>query len=152
MADFSAVTSSATALPSGFVAMLTAFIGVAIVLGIILWIYFSLAYMAMAKKAKQDTPGLAWIPFVGPAIVAYLASRMHWWPWLLLIGFLIPFVNVIAILVFGVYSIIWQWKLFEKIGKPGWWALICLGGVIPFLGLLFSLAYLVLIGVAAWSK
>jgi hypothetical protein len=36
----------------------------------------------------------------------------------------------------------WQWKMFEAIKKPGWWALICLITPINF----------ILYGVAAWSE
>jgi len=77
---------------------------------------------------------------------------MHWWPWLMLILLIIPIVNFVAMLIFGVYSLIWTWKLFEKIGKPGWWVLIAVGGAIPWLGIFFSIAWLVLVGLAAWTK
>jgi hypothetical protein len=36
------------------------------------------------------------------------------------------------------------WILFEMAGKPGWWALLIIPSIIPFVGLLFSLAFLVL--------
>jgi hypothetical protein len=112
-----------------------------LVIGVILWIYMGLTFSAMAKKAKLSTPGLAWIPFVGPAIIAYQASEMHWWPWLLIIGMFIPILNFLFSLAFGVFFIIWQWKLFEKIGKPGWWSILC---IISPLNLIFW-------GIGAWS-
>lgn len=106
------------------------------------YVYMSLAFMAIAKKAKLKTPGLAWIPGIGPEIIAYQTSKMHWWPWLLLIGYLIPFVSGLFGIVFAVFGVIWQWKMFEAVKKPGWWALL---SIIPIVGL-------VMVGVAAWSK
>lgn len=106
------------------------------------YIYSSLAFMAVARKAKQTSPGLAWIPGVGPTIIAFRAAKMHWWPWILLAGFIIPVVGFIAGIVFIVFSVIWQWKMFEAVKRPGYWALLSLIPVVNF----------VLIGIAAWSK
>ncbi len=137
-----ATSLSNDGLTSGLIGLIFAFLFIFFILMAVLYIYTSLAYFAVAKKARLKTPGLAWIPAVGPMIIAYQSSNMHWWPWLLLIGFLIPFVGIIAIIIFAVYSVIWHWKMFETIGKPGWWAILSL---IPIVNL-------VLIGIAAWSK
>ena len=126
----------------GLFAMFAGMIVVFLIILVAIWIYMSLAFTAIAKKANLSSPGIAWIPGLGPAIIAYRTSQMHWWPWLLLIGLIIPFVNFIAMIIFGVYAIIWQWKMFEAIGKPGWWALICL--ITP--------VNLVMYGIAAWSN
>jgi hypothetical protein len=107
-----------------------------------LYIYMSFAFMAIAKKAKLKNPGLAWIPGVGPTIIAYQTSKMHWWPWLLLIGTLIPAIGGLFSLAFFVFTIIWMWKMFEAIKQPGWWSIFIL--IFPI--------WLVFIGVAAWSK
>ncbi|MDG5816830.1 hypothetical protein QA601_17165 [Chitinispirillales bacterium ANBcel5] len=105
------------------------------------YIYISFAFMVIGKKAKLSHPGLAWIPGLGMFIVAFQASKMHWWPWLLLIGFLIPFVNVVALILFLVYSIIWDWKMFQAINKPGWLALLLFVPIVNF----------VIMGIAAWE-
>ena len=126
----------------GIWAAIMAMIVVFIFIAIGLWVYLSFAFMAIAKKAKLKSPGLAWIPGVGPLIIAYQTSKMSWWPWLLLIGYLIPFVSSLFGLAFAVFAVIWQWKMFEKIKYPGWWAILCL---IPVVNL-------VLYGIAAWSK
>ena len=106
-----------------------------------IYVYTSFAYMAIARKAKLSSPGLAWIPGIGPLIITYKASKMHWWPWLLFIGFIIPFVNFIAIIIFEVFAIIWLWKTFQAVKRPGWWAIVSL---IPVVNL-------ILLGIAAWS-
>ncbi len=123
-------------------ALIAGMILISIIVAIGLYIYTSFAFMAIAKKAKQKNPGLAWIPGVGPLIIAYQTSKMHWWPWLLLIGCLIPFLGWIATMTFWVFSIIWMWKMFEKVKKPGWWAILM---IIPIVGL-------IMVGIAAWSK
>jgi hypothetical protein len=129
-------------LGAGVLALIMGVIVVAIIIAIGLYIYISFAFMGIGRKAKLTTPGLAWIPLVGPAIIAFQSSKMHWWPWLLIIGMFIPFIGFVFSIIFAVFGIIWQWKMFETIKRPGWWALICL---IPVVNL-------VMYGIAAWSK
>jgi len=150
--DLSGLSGTDASMLGPLMAMFIGMLVIIIPLMIALWIYMSLAFTAIGKKAKLSSPGIAWIPGLGPLINSFRISKMHWWPWLLFIGFIIPIVNIVCMLIFGVYSFIWMWKTFEAINKPGWWVLISLGGVIPYAGVLFSIAYLVLIGIAAWSK
>ena len=109
---------------------------------IALYVYMSLAFVAIAKKAKISSPGIAWIPGIGPLIIAFRTSEMHWWPWLLLIGYIIPIIGFIPLIIFSVFAIIWMWKMFEAIKKPGWWAIL----------MLIPVVNLIMIGIAAWSK
>ncbi|MBS3083668.1 hypothetical protein J4423_02585 [Candidatus Pacearchaeota archaeon] len=118
------------------------FIFIFLVIVFALYVYLSFAYYAIAKKARLSSPGLAWIPFVGPSIIAYQTSEMHWWPWLLLIGFMIPFVGSVVGIVFTVFTVVWRWKMFESIGRPGWWSIL----------MLIPIVNLILLGIAAWSK
>lgn len=131
----------------GFLAFLATIMIFVVLFLVALYVYMSFAYMAIAKKNKQSSPGIAWIPGVGPSIIAYRAAKMHWWPWLLIIGIFIPvsFISTICAIAFGVFNVIWHWKLFEAIKKPGWWSIFM---IIPVLNIVFY----VLIGVAAWSK
>jgi magnesium-transporting ATPase (P-type) len=115
---------------------------VSIIVFIGLYVYLGFAFMTIGKKAKLSNPALAWIPGVGPLIIAFQASKMPWWPWLLLIGVIIPAIGGLFSLAFSVFAVIWQWKMFEKIKYPGWWAILAL---VPVLNL-------VLYGIAAWSK
>ena len=145
---------------------LFAFLAITFFIGIAIYIYTSFAFMAIGKKVKLKTPGLAWIPGVGPMIIAFQSAKMPWWPWLLLSSILIMWIPIFgwivggaALLLFSVYSYIWTWKMFEAVKKPGWWALAPLVSVfsfIPLIGIIFSVAgsigFLVLLGIAAWSK
>jgi hypothetical protein len=129
-------------LTSGLLALIMGMIVVFVIIAIALYLYLSFAFMAIGRKAKLSSPELAWIPGVGPAIIAFQTSKMHWWPWLLIIGTFIPLVGFIFSITFAVFVIIWEWKMFETIKRPGWWALLCLIPIVNF----------VLIGIAAWSK
>ena len=119
-----------------------AFIGIFIAVAVIFYLYLSFAFMSIAKKVGKPNPGLAWIPGIGPMIVANRISGMHWWPLLLFIGIFIPYLNFIAGPVFSVFSLIWMWKTFKVLGKPGWWTIL----------LFIPLVNFIIIGIAAWSK
>jgi|WetSurMetagenome_2_1015567.scaffolds.fasta_scaffold489623_2 hypothetical protein len=106
------------------------------------YIVNSWAFMSLGKKVKYSTPGLAWIPVVGPALISSKTAKMHWWPILLLIGFWIPFVGNLLVLAFTVFSIIWLYHTYEKINRPGWWAILM---ILPVVGL-------VMLCIAAWGK
>jgi len=107
---------------------------VLIALGILLYVYFAMAYMKLAQKIGYAKPWLAWIPVANIFLYPILAGQ-HW-----AMGFLmfVPLVNVI-------YIFIWHWKIFEKVGRPGWWILL---NLIPLLG---ALIFIALLGVAAWG-
>lgn len=127
---------------SGLIALIMGALLAIAIISVLVWTYISFAFMAIGKKAKYPTPGIAWIPLVGPALITAKAAKMHWWPILLLIGIIIPIVGGLFALAFAVFSIIWLWKTYEVIGKPGWWAILM---IIWPVGLIF-------LGIAAWSK
>jgi len=131
------ITDGAGLMALGLIVVLLVFVFL-----LAIYVYTSFAYMAIARKAKDKMPGLAWIPSVGPALIAFRSAGMHWWPWLLLIGIVIPYVGFLALIAFAVFNVVWHWKLFEKLGRPGWWAILT---CIPIVNL-------VMIGIAAWGK
>ncbi|MEK6889453.1 MAG: hypothetical protein AABW80_05095 [Nanoarchaeota archaeon] len=130
-------------LPLVIATLIASFFVLILLIGIALYIYTSLAFMSIAKRTKcKYSPGIAWIPAVGPSLISSNIAKMHWWPILLLIGAFIPFIGIIFSLVLVVYSTIWMWKTFEALERPGWWAIL---SFIPVLNL-------VLLGIAAWGK
>jgi hypothetical protein len=146
---FPALTGAEAGVLGGGLAALLMF-GFAIVIFLVIlflaiYVYMALAMMAIAKKTNNEPAWLAWIPVANLYLMSKIA-KMHWWPMLLLIAFPIPFLNVFAMLAFAVFMFIWMWKIFEAVGRPGWWALL---GLIPFAG---GIIVLVLLGVAAWGK
>jgi len=128
--------------PEAIIGLIASMFLIFLVISVVMYVFMGFAFMSIAKKAKLPTPGLAWIPGVGPLIIAYQASKMHWWPWLLLIGSVIPFLNFFTGLAFMVFAIIWLWKTFEAVNKPGWFALLSIIPIVNF----------IVIGIAAWSK
>ena len=172
-----------------------------------LFVYLAFAHMKIAKRAGQSdgVAGTAWILGLGPVIIPYIISGMHWWPWLILtlgvfvvyigaaltvmaafqsmllggslgsliFGGLFMILGIIMLVIFSIFTIIWTWKMYKAVGRPGWWALLpvllgILGYLLTFVGdfaLLAALAlvgsllivvagilYLVFIGVAAWGS
>lgn len=133
------------ALAAMFGGLLLLFAGLLILFVIILiavYVYTSLAFTAIARKVKYPSPAIAWIPFIGPLLITSKTAKMHWWPILLLILIPIPFLGSAAMIAVMVFSILWLWKTYEKMRRPGWWALF---NLIQPVGLIF-------IGIAAWSK
>ena len=129
-------------LGAGLGAFIMTFLVVILIFSALLWVYTSLAFVAIAKKGGYSKPNLAWIPLVGPLIISSQIAKMHWWPILLILLEGVPFVSAVSNLVLMVFAIIWLWKTFEIIGKPNWWAILML---IPFVNF-------IILGVVAWSK
>jgi uncharacterized membrane protein YhaH (DUF805 family) len=117
-----------------------------LIFAIALYIYSSLAFMAIAKKAGYPHPGIVWIPIIGTLIVTANIAKMHWWPILLLLLTWIPYAGIVFSIAVLIFSIIWMWKTFEAVKKPGWWILL---NFIPLVG---TIVFLILLGIAAWSK
>ncbi len=133
-------------IPVGLIAMMAGMIVITIIVSIGIWIYTSLAAAAIGRREKVDKPNLAWIPGLGPALIFRKIAKMHWWPFLLLIGLIIPILNTFAMIAFLVFYYIWWWKTTEARKMPGWIVLLTL---IPGLGGLWGL---VLMGLLAWNK
>lgn len=133
---------------------------------LLLYVYISLVYTFIGRRAKVYHYGVAWVPAIGPALVSARAAQMGSWPILLLVAALLstvaqalmmftPFamysfalisLNYILVAVFTVFWFIWTWKMFRAVNRPGWWSLV---NLVPFLG---WAAFLIFLGVAAWGK
>jgi len=120
-------------------------IALAIICLLAFYVYTSLALMTIAKKLKYKKAWLAWIPIANISMILQLGG-FHW-AWVFLI--LIPIVGWIALAVLLVISF---WKIFEKRKYPGWLALLPLVGMIPKIGGLANLAFLIILGFVAWGK
>jgi hypothetical protein len=167
----------------------------AIVIIFALYIYLSLAYSKIGSKTKLNSPGIAWAP-MGSLAVIFESSKLHWWPFLMLtIGYILGYIIIVfylvissstiiyylgigiliaTTLIFAIMSIIWHWKTYEAIEKPGWWILVpVISGIVGFVAtyigtkeigssiistiglimiILGGIAHLIFIGIAAWSE
>lgn len=126
-------------------ALIGAFVMLAAVVGVILYVYKSLALYAIARKLKHKNPWLAWIPFADGAMILQL-GKFHW-AWIFLV--LIPFLGWIALFVLIIISF---WRIFEKRKYPGWLALIPILMCVPAFGFLACIAFLIILGIVAWRK
>ncbi|MDA3836660.1 MAG: hypothetical protein PF542_03480 [Nanoarchaeota archaeon] len=121
-----------------FVGIMIFFISMII---IAFYVYTALAWQTIAKKSGYKRPWLAWIPLANIAMILELGG-FHW-AWVFLAAtIVIPFVGIIGVLALVVLSIIAHWRIFEKIGYPGWLAILSL----------INIAYLIIIGIVAWEK
>ena len=108
------------------------------------YIYTSLALMTIAKKLSHPRPWLAWIPFANTALILQMGG-FHW-AWVFL--FLVPFAGWTVLIALSTIS---MWRVFEKRNYPGALALFQLGGFIPYISLLLTLTFLILLGFVAWK-
>ena len=128
---------------------------------IAIYVLTSLVFVNLAKRLGQDSPGLAWIPTVGPLIIAFKASKMQIWPWYLLIfGFALIFSPIfgllailffllafVALMIFEVYSIIWRFKMVKELGKSQDWTVIFV-----ILTIMIPIGALIMLATVAWGK
>jgi hypothetical protein len=135
--DFSAIT--------GMMAFFAAFFIIFLVVALVAYIYMALTMMKTAQKIKVGPAWLAWIPVANVYLMLKM-GKQPWWPMLLMIGFIIPFVNFIAAIVLMIFVIMSEWKICEQRKRPGWWAIIT---IIPFVGGIWSI---ILWGILAWGK
>ncbi len=147
----------ASGFASGFAGGFMLVIVLVILLG--LYIYTSIVYMCLARKTGESPAWLAWIPVANIYLWAKIA-RVHWWP---IVFVLLPVLTVLLIIV-GVYSLtlvalswlgvivwvfvsfFWHIKIFDRVGRPEWWALSLF---LPGMG---SILFLIFLGMAAWGK
>ena len=115
-----------------------------VIIIIAVWIYTSLAWQTIGKKLRHKNPWLAWIPFARTGLVLSLGKFHRAWAFL----YLIP---ILGWTVLAVLCIIARWRIFEIRNYSGWLALVPLAGIIPFLGGLAGIAYLIILGIVAWK-
>ncbi len=118
---------------------------IAATIAIGLYVYSSLAWMKIAKKKNHPYPWLAWIPVANISLLLQLGG-FHW-AWVFLI--LIPLLGWIPL---QVLLIIANWKVFESLNYPGWWALAQLISWFPYVGLIGVIFYLIVLGIVAWGE
>jgi hypothetical protein len=124
-------------------ALIAALFIFAVIFFIALYIYFALAWRAIARKRGYKHPWLAWVPVAN--IAMWLQMGGFSWAWIFLM--IIPIAGWIAVFVLFLIS---TWKVFEKLKYPGW---LGLSPLLSVLGHGFGfLAYGIIIGIVAWKK
>ncbi len=126
-------------------AMIIPMLIIIFILGIGIYIYFAICWQKIAKKLKHKKSWLAWIPIANESLILQLGGFN--WAWIFLI--LVPILGWITL---AVLTIIAQWRIFEKRKYPGALSLVMLGGFIPYIGILASIASMIILGFVAFKK
>lgn len=153
------------------------FVAALVTIGV--YVFMGLALMNIGKKAglKENVAGLAWTPAIGFVILSFVISGTPWWLWIIIsAGFVLSFLALLSPILGGILYVLWGlaligivlmwlWKMYEAVKKPGWWAIVAPAGMIlgsiilffaPVIGgiinVLAGLSFFVLLGLAAWTK
>jgi hypothetical protein len=97
--------------------------------GFLLYVYFAVTLMIIARKTNTPGAGLAWLPILNLYLMCKIGRRPAWW---MLLCF-VPLLNLVAL------AMLWM-SIAEVGGKPAWTGALA---IIPFVGLVIP-AYLAL--------
>ena len=122
----------------GLFAMMAGLIVGFLVVGLILYIYTSLAVMKIAKRNKTENAWMAWVPILNIYLIVKMAKLPGWW-FLAVLALFVPFIGGVAFAAAGAY---WWWKICESLKKPGWMSLL----------MLIPIVNLVILGILAWGE
>lgn len=90
---------------------------------IILYVVVALSLMRIAKRTNTPNAWFAWIPILNLILMLQIAKRPMWW----LIFFLVPFINIVGIVL---QFVIWV-DIAKLLGKQVWVGI--LAGLIPII-------------------
>lgn len=107
-----------------------AFLVVFLVIGLVFYVYISLALQTIAKKTNTENAWLAWIPIVNIILMLNIAKKPLWW----ILLCIVPLVNIV------IYIIVWM-AIAEARGKPNWWGILL---IVPIVGIIVP-------GYLAWA-
>jgi len=103
---------------------------IGVVIGVILYIYFSYSLQVIFQKLNLQNAWLAWIPIANLYMI-YIAGDQAWW-WIILA--FIPLVNIVAVIM----SVVAWVNIVQKLGKSPWLLLLFLVPILNF----FLIGYL----------
>lgn len=106
------------------------FMAMFLLVGLVCYVYFALAFQTIAQKTNTDNAWFAWIPILNIILMLAIAKKPVWW----IILFFIPLVNIVILVL------VWM-GVAEARNKPTWWGILA---IIPVINLIVP-AYL------AWS-
>lgn len=124
-------------------AAFAAFAVVALIIALVMYVYFALAYMTIARKLKTEPAWLAWIPIANVYLIWKMSAAPVWSLVVFIAGVfagVIPIIGFILAFAPLAMSVYWMWLIAEKRNFPGWISLL----------MLVPIANVVLPGVLAW--
>lgn len=93
------------------------------IFAIILYVLIAFSLMKIAKRTNTENAWFAWIPLLNLILMLQIARRPMWW----LIFFLVPFINIVGIVL---QFVIWV-DIAKLLGKSA--AIGILAGLIPII-------------------
>lgn len=111
-------------------------LGFLFLFGFLLYVYFAVTLMIIARKTDTPGAGLAWIPILNLYLMCKIGRRPTWW----MVLCFVPLVNLFAL------AMLWM-SIAEVSGKPAWSGALA---IVPFVGLVIP-AYLAL-GAGSFSR
>ncbi|BAY81865.1 hypothetical protein NIES267_13420 [Calothrix parasitica NIES-267] len=87
-----------------------------LIIGLAAYAFSSYCLYVMFQKLNYPKPWFAWVPFLQNWAMFELGDQSPWW----IIGFFIPFVNIVA----AIYLIIAFINMVKKLGKNPWFILL----------------------------
>ncbi len=111
------------AAPGALIGIIAAFGMIIVLIGLAVYLYYSLCLFLIAKKLAVPAPWTAWIPIVQAWTFVMSAGKPGWW----VVLFLVPIVN----LFLGIY--LWM-CVTENLGKNKWLGLLIL---VPLVGIIY---------------
>ncbi len=134
-------TTSPIAFPTDFGALwavMLPIMGVSVIIGLAIYVYFALALMTIAKKTNTPNGWLAWIPIANLYLMTQI-GKVPWWTILVIFLGFIPFLGAVAVLAVNIW---WWWKIAEARKFPGWFGVLM---IVP-------VADLIIPGIIAWTE
>lgn len=93
------------------------------ILLIVFYVIIALSLMRIAKRTNTENAWFAWIPILNLILMLQIAQRPMWW----LIFFLVPFINIVGIVL---QFVLWV-DIAKRLGKQAVFGI--LAGLIPII-------------------
>ena len=87
--------------------------GFMLIIWLAVYVYYALAFTAIANKTGTENAWMAWVPILNLWLMVQVAQKEAWW----IILFFIPLLNIVA-------SIVVTMAIAERLGKPSWWGIL----------------------------
>lgn len=112
---------------AGMMAFFAGFFIFMMIFFIILYVFYAVCLMKIANKSNTPNAWFAWIPILNVILMLQIAKKPLWW----IILFLIPFVNIVMMIV------VWM-QIAKAVNKPEWLGILM---IVPIANLIIP-AYL----------
>ncbi|MCX6762893.1 MAG: DUF5684 domain-containing protein [Candidatus Moranbacteria bacterium] len=108
---------------AGMFALSTGIFIFVMIIVIIVYVIIAMSLMRIAKRTNTENAWFAWIPILNLILMLQIAKRPMWW----LVFFLVPFINIVGIVL---QFVIWV-DIAKLLGKSA--AIGILAGLIPII-------------------